>query len=139
MSRMNRVAAAVIIKDGNVLIARRKNGEPHAGYWEFPGGKIEEAESPQECLEREMIEELGLLVRAGRIIAECEDHSVHGTFTILAIEAELLSGEVTLTVHDRVEWVNLQDLPGYRLAPADKALAEKIRDLSGGHGAPLKI
>jgi 8-oxo-dGTP diphosphatase len=127
LSRMNRVAAAVIIQDGNVLIARRKDGEPHAGYWEFPGGKIEEVESPQECLERELIEELGLLVRAGKIIAESEDRSEHGTFTILAIEAELLSGEVT--VHDRMEWVNIKDLPGYRLAPADKALAEKIRDL----------
>lgn len=136
---MNRVAAAVIIKDGNVLIARRKDGEPHAGYWEFPGGKVEEAESPQECLERELIEELGLLVRAGKIIAESEDHSEHGTFTILAIEAELLSGEVTLTVHDRMEWVNIKDLPGYRLAPADKALAEKIRDFSEEHGTPLKI
>lgn len=124
---MKQVAAAVIISGGKILIARRKMGEPHAGYWEFPGGKVEEGESPQECLERELIEELGLKVRAGEIIAKSEDRSGHGSFTIMAIEAELLGGEIKLTVHDRVDWVDLKDLQTVKLAPADEELVQAIR------------
>jgi 8-oxo-dGTP diphosphatase len=126
---MKQVAAAVIISGGKILIARRKMGEPHAGYWEFPGGKVEEGESPQECLERELIEELGLKVRAGEIIARSEDRSGHGSFTIMAIEAELLGGEIKLTVHDRVDWVNIKDLQTVKLAPADEELVQAIRDI----------
>ena len=126
---MKQVAAALIISGGKILIARRKMGEPHAGYWEFPGGKVEEGESPQECLERELIEELGLKVKAGDIIAKSEDRSGHCSFTIMAIEAELLGGEIKLTVHDRVDWVNLKDLQTFKLAPADKELARTIRNI----------
>jgi 8-oxo-dGTP diphosphatase len=124
---MKRVAAGILIKDGKVLIARRKLGQSHAGLWEFPGGKIEENETPQECLERELEEELGLLVRAGRIIAESEDRSDHGSFIILAIEAELVGGEITLKVHDTAKWVGLEALSTYRLAPADRELIHKIQ------------
>jgi 8-oxo-dGTP diphosphatase len=123
---MKRVAAGILIKDDKVLIARRKQGQSHAGLWEFPGGKIEYNETPQECLERELEEELGLLVRAGRIIAESEDHSDHGSFSILAIKAELISGEITLGVHDAARWVGLEALSTYPLAPADRELLEKI-------------
>lgn len=128
---MKQVAAAVIMKDGKVLIARRKQGELHEGYWEFPGGKVEAGETPQQCLERELMEELGLKVRAGQVIASSEDHSGHGSFTILAIEAQHLGGELTLTVHDHAQWVSIGDLRNFNLAPADRELAEKIRDLSG--------
>jgi len=70
MKMMKRVTAAILFKDGKVLIARRKQGQSHAGLWEFPGGKIEDSETPQACLERELEEEHGLRVRSGRIIAE---------------------------------------------------------------------
>lgn len=124
---MKRVAAGILIKDGKVLIARRKQGQSHAGLWEFPGGKIEDNETPQECLERELEEELGIKVKPGRILAECVDHSDHGSFAILAIEAELISGEITLCVHDAARWVGLEALSTYPLAPADRELLEKIK------------
>jgi 8-oxo-dGTP diphosphatase len=123
---MKRVAAGILIKEGKVLIARRKQGQSHAGLWEFPGGKIEDNETPQECLERELEEELGLRVQSGRIIAESEDHSDHGSFIILAIEAEIVGGDITLTVHDAVRWVRLEALSTFSLAPADRELLEKI-------------
>jgi 8-oxo-dGTP diphosphatase len=124
---MKRVAAGILVKDGNVLIARRKPGQNNAGLWEFPGGKIEENETPQECLERELEEELGIRVKAGRILAESVDNSDHGPFAILAIEAELISGEITLGVHDAARWVGLEVLSSYRLAPADRELLDKIQ------------
>jgi 8-oxo-dGTP diphosphatase len=124
---IKKVAAGILIKDGKVLIARRKQGQSHAGLWEFPGGKIEENETPQACLERELQEELGIKVKPGRIMAECTDHSDHGSFAILAIEAELISGEITLAVHDAARWVGLETLSTYPLVPADRELLEKIR------------
>jgi len=123
---MKKVAAAVIVHNGRVLIARRKAGETHAGLWEFPGGKIEGHETPQECLEREILEELGLSVRAGHILAEAEDRAGHGRFTIIAVEAGLIGGSMILTVHDDVQWVGWDELRTFSLAPADRVLAEKI-------------
>ena len=65
MSRVVRVAAAVIIRrDGAVLLAQRPPGKPYAGYWEFPGGKLEPGETPAHALSRELAEELGIAVRA---------------------------------------------------------------------------
>jgi 8-oxo-dGTP diphosphatase len=61
---ITRVAAAVILRpDGAVLLAQRPPGKPYAGYWEFPGGKLEPGESPRQALDRELHEELGLIVR----------------------------------------------------------------------------
>lgn len=61
---ITRVAAAVILRgDGSVLLAERPAGKPYAGYWEFPGGKLEAGESPRHALDRELAEELGLVVR----------------------------------------------------------------------------
>jgi 8-oxo-dGTP diphosphatase len=93
----------------------------------IPGGKIEDNETPQECLEREMEEELGIKVKPGRIMAESVDHSDHGSFVIMAIEAELISGEITLGVHDAARWVSFKALSTYSLAPADRELLEKIQ------------
>ena len=65
------VAAGIIQReDGKILLARRKPGSHLAGYWEFPGGKIEEGESPEECLERELLEELGIVTKTGAFVAE---------------------------------------------------------------------
>ncbi len=64
MSGVVRVAAAVIVRaDGAVLLAQRPSGKPYAGYWEFPGGKLEPGETPAHALSRELREELGITVR----------------------------------------------------------------------------
>ncbi len=61
---LTRVAAAVVVRaDGAVLLAQRPAGKPYAGYWEFPGGKLEPGESPRDALARELVEELGIVVR----------------------------------------------------------------------------
>ena len=125
---LKQVAAAVIISDGKVLIARRKKGERHEGLWEFPGGKIEPGETPQLCLERELFEELGLKVKAGQLIAESVDRSDHGSFTIMAIEAQITGGCMKLNVHDQVIWAEINRLLAFDLAPADHELVEMIKD-----------
>lgn len=127
---MRQVTAAVIVEDGRIFLARRPPGDPLAGMWELPGGKIEPGETPQECLERELREELEMTSTAGAIIARTAYHYDHGSFEMLAIETARLSG-FELRAHDRYAWVALDDLVGYELAPADVLLIEQLRDRLG--------
>ena len=76
------------------LITRRGPDSKLAGYWEFPGGKVEEGETRRECLERELYEELGIQAHAGEEIAESEYHYDHGAFLIIAIEAVFDGDEI---------------------------------------------
>jgi 8-oxo-dGTP diphosphatase len=126
---MKRVVAAIIVSDGKLLLTRRKKGEALSGSWEFPGGKIEVGETPQASLERELKEELGLTTKAGRIITESEYHYDHGSFTILALETQVVSGELQLSVHDKADWVTLDDLENYHLAPADIPIALRVKEI----------
>ncbi len=121
------VAAAIIRRDGEILIARRRVGLKLAGYWEFPGGKVEPNETPQQCLERELLEELGVVSHAGEIVAESDYAYEHGYFKILAINAQLEDLNFFLTVHDQAVWVKVEDLLHYRLLPADLSIVEKLQ------------
>jgi len=78
---MIHVAAAIIQHQSKILLARRAAHKPQAGYWEFPGGKIEEGESPEACLKRELLEELNISVRVKAFLM---DHQCdYGPFQIL--------------------------------------------------------
>ena len=123
---MKEVAAAIILKDESVLLTRRKAGEKLAGYWEFPGGKVEDGETLQECLERELREELGVGSKAGAVLAESTHQYGDGAIKLIGIRTELLDQEFTLTVHDKAEWISIGELMHYRLAPADIPIARKI-------------
>ena len=67
---MKQVAAAILEKDGKILIARRRADDRQAGKWEFPGGTVEADETPPDCLKREMQEEFGITVAVGRFFGE---------------------------------------------------------------------
>jgi 8-oxo-dGTP diphosphatase len=123
------VTAAIITRDRKVLIARRGPGEKLAGSWEFPGGKVEDGESLQDCLVREMREELGVTVVVGEVVAETEYHYAHGAFRLVGLRTSLIDGEFKLTVHDRIEWVPTEDLLSYALLPADLPIAQRVQEL----------
>lgn len=120
MKKIIRVVAAAIFDQDRVLIARRGPGQSGAGQWEFPGGKIEAAESPEEALKREIHEELALDIRVGNYIAEnihaYGDREIH----LSLYECSVLGGELALVDHDQVQWVLSKDLNNYNLAPADQ-------------------
>ena len=124
---MKQVTAAIIIEDGKILITRRGPNEKLPGYWEFPGGKQEDSESLQECLGRELKEELNVSVIVGEERFRSEYHYSHGSFELIALEATIISGEIELSVHDAAEWVPIIDLDGYKLAPADLPIAKLIQ------------
>lgn len=122
---MKQVTAAVIIEDGKLLLARRPPGDPLAGLWELPGGKIESGESPQECLARELSEELDMVCSVGGILARTTYHYEHGSFEMIALETKRLSA-FALRVHDQVAWVARSILDRYPLAPADVELVRQL-------------
>lgn len=123
---MKRVTAAIIGRDGKFLIVRRKQGQKLSGYWEFPGGKIEEGETPEDCLKRELKEELGVEAEIGPLLGQNTFTYDHGKILLLAYETRIPAGEITLTVHDAAEWVPPAEFSNYKLAPADIPIANNI-------------
>ncbi len=123
---MKQVTAAVIEKDGLILIAQRRQGDALAGKWEFPGGKIEPGETPEACLERELMEEFGVETRIGAFICSSRFEYKHLPIELLVYRAEHLSGEFKLNEHDRIEWVTPAGLKDYDLSSADIPVAELL-------------
>lgn len=128
---MKVVTAGVITRDdGKVLLVRRGPQESLSGYWEFPGGKVEEDESEAECLARELKEELGIQVEVGKFLSESHYVYEHGDFLLKAFSARIVSGKLALSVHDELSWVNSTELESYRLAPADIPIAQSLETQS---------
>ena len=125
------VTAGIIRKNGSVLLARRSPGEKLAGFWEFPGGKVENGETPEACLVRELKEELGIQTRVGEKFSENLYQYDHGRFCIVAYFVDWITGDPRPNVHDRLEWVKIDDLMGYKLLPADISIAESLKELGG--------
>src|SRR5262249_33618364 len=114
---------AIIQKDDRVLLCRRSQGETLAGFWEFPGGKVEKGETPEQCLQRELHEELNVQARIGFKCAESLHVYDHGSFRIIAYLVVDLVGELRPNVHDLLEWVKIADLSEYNILPADVPIA----------------
>ena len=131
-SVMERVAIAVLWHDGKVLIGPRARGDLFAGLWEFPGGKVEKGETPQECLEREILEELGVESTAGNEVCKSVYEYEHGAFEIIAIKTTLKGSNFKLSSHDKIEFVKKERLLDFKLLPADIQIAEKIIELEDG-------
>ncbi|MGA2586571.1 MAG: (deoxy)nucleoside triphosphate pyrophosphohydrolase [Candidatus Aminicenantales bacterium] len=121
---MPKVTAAVIERDGAVLIARRRKSDLFGNVWEFPGGKIEPGESPEECLRRELMEELGIESAIGACLGSFHYDSEFMDIELLAYQVTILSGELVLNDHDEVRWVCPADLPDYVFAEPDRPLVK---------------
>ena len=123
---MIQVVAAIVKRDEKYLVARRKPGKHLAGYFEFPGGKIEENESPEISLERELKEELGVSSCVGRFLGESLYDYGQITIHLLAYSV-VIDGTIEKSAdHDLIKWVSLDQLSKLRLAPADIPLLEYI-------------
>ena len=113
------VVAGIVSRDGYLLICRRSEDKHLAGYWEFPGGKIEQNEGHKDCLQRELLEELGVDSAIGEFVAEVTHHYVDRIIRLYAYEAEIISSEIQLVDHDTYKWVRPEEVLKYQLAPAD--------------------
>jgi len=113
------VAAALIKLNGRLLVARRAAGRREAGLWEFPGGKIEPGETAQQCLKRELFEELGITASIGEFFAENIHHYPHGTIRLQAYRVTWEAGTIKLKDHDAVRWLTPVEMSPAEFAPAD--------------------
>jgi 8-oxo-dGTP diphosphatase len=121
------VAAAVIERDGCILIAKRKQGWHEAGKWEFPGGTIEEGETPEQCLKRELQEELAIITHVGELICASEySYTPEWTIRLLVYRVTVISGVFNLNDHDEIRWVKPIDLTNYDFPEADKTAVDKL-------------
>ncbi len=120
--------AAAIIEDteGRILIARKKEGKPLAGFWEFPGGKIEAGETAAECLVRELQEEMSILIEPYVYFGTNEFDNGNAHIRLIAYRARYVSGTIELVDHDAYAWVEVEGLSGYTIAPADVRFVEML-------------
>jgi 8-oxo-dGTP diphosphatase len=121
-----RVAAAVIEREGKVLVARRKAGGL-GGAWEFPGGKLRDGETPERGLERELREELGVAARAGAWLATVE-YRGEAAIDLLVYRATADREPFTLTDHEEIRWLRPEELDETDFSEPDRPVVRILRE-----------
>lgn len=126
MKPIIKVVCGIIKKDDKYFIARRKHVKSLGGYWEFPGGKIEEGENPILALERELMEELGMKVNEINYFGNHQYEYENYIINLFGYTCNYLSASFILTDHDQYEFVTTQELKKFNIAPADREFAVRI-------------
>ncbi|KXF79962.1 (deoxy)nucleoside triphosphate pyrophosphohydrolase [Enterovibrio coralii] len=121
------VVAGVIREGKKILITQRFDSEDGAGLWEFPGGKVEAGETEPDALARELHEELGVAVAVNDFQLETLHAYPTKTICLRSYECELVSGELTLHCHQRMAWVEPQELVDYTFSAADEPLVALLQ------------
>ena len=132
MSKLVLVAACALVDaDGRVLLAQRPQGKPMAGLWEFPGGKVETGERPEETLIRELEEELGIVVREPCLAPLTFASHAYPDFHLLMplYVCRRWEGMASAKVHTRLAWVRPNKLRDYPMPPADEPLISHLMTL----------
>ena len=121
------VVAAIIVQDGKILGTQRGLGE-FAGWWEFPGGKIEPGETPEEALVREIQEELGATVAIDKLLTVVDydypTFHLHMHCFICHVE----EGDLELHEHSAASWLDAKSIDSVNWLPADVAVIEQIKE-----------
>lgn len=127
MTRTTIVVAGLLRRDGRLLIGQRQEGDRHALKWEFPGGKVEQGETPREALRREMQEELGIEVVVGGEIARYE-HAPRGRAPLLLLfhRIESFTGEPVPSAFKQIVWEEPGNLPQYDFLDGDQDIIRRI-------------
>lgn len=126
MKKRINVVGAVLTDGTKVLAAQRGEGMSLAGMWEFPGGKIEQGETPQEALRRELQEELLCTADIGDKVETTEHEYDFGIVTLTTYYGTIVDKEPTLTEHSEVRWVDAKDLGSLTWAPADIPAVDRV-------------
>lgn len=120
-----KVVAALIVHEGRVFATRRGYGE-WQGWWEFPGGKVEPDESPEDALVREIREELDTLIKVEDYVTTIEWDYPTFHLSMRCYLCSVVSGSLTLLEHEAAAWLDREHLRSVRWLPADEAILDKL-------------
>ena len=124
-----RVTAAIIELDDKILIAKRKSEDDiFGGLWEFPGGKIEDGETPEECMARELMEELEIKVEVGTLITSNKHRYPNGIFELLAYRVQHICGNFVLNDHDEIRWITIDEISNFEFPPANTPIINYLKN-----------
>lgn len=124
-----RVVAAIVMHDGKIFATQRGYGE-FKGGWEFPGGKIEPNETPQDALIREIKEELNIEINVGELLDTVEYDYPNFHLSMDCFMCTISSGEIVLNEHSAAKWLTKETLNTVDWLPADLGLIEKLKILN---------
>lgn len=128
VSRIEVTAAILADEQGRVLIARRLPGGSAGGRWEFPGGKIEAGESAEQCLVRELREELGIETRVTSFFGESSHDYPGRAIRLKAFRVEKFRGEIRPVAHDLVLFVPPDEMDAFDFLEADRPLVRRLQE-----------
>ena len=128
-----RVVAAIIKATNEnkepIIFATQRGYGDFKGGWEFPGGKIEEGETPEEALVREIEEELKTIISVGELVDTIEYDYPAFHLSMDCFWAEIVSGDLVLTEHEAAKWLTKEELDSVEWLPADISLIDKIKNI----------
>lgn len=118
---MKIVGTAIIVdEEGKILIGQRPEGKALPGLWEFPGGKLEEGETIEQCIIREIYEELNVKCLVGDFLLTVSKEYEHGDFQLMVYLAKIVDAEnLKANVHQKLLWVTPKEMDNYEFPPAD--------------------
>lgn len=125
---MKIVGTAIIVDEkGRILIGQRPEGKALPGLWEFPGGKLEEGETIEQCIIREIKEELNVCCEVGKFLLSVSKEYEHGDFKLMVYEATIKDMEhLKANVHQDLRWVTPKEMNDYEFPPADVEIIEYL-------------
>jgi 8-oxo-dGTP diphosphatase len=129
-----KVTAAVIHRDGKILVARRRKDIRFGGLWEFPGGKLEESEEPETGLERELAEEFGVQTRVERFLCGVTFRSRSLSIELLVFRVAHVSGDFRPIDHDEIGWFEPAEMDASMFTEPDRPVVRLLQAGPAGAG-----
>jgi 8-oxo-dGTP diphosphatase len=123
------VCAAIIYKDDKILIAQRKENDTHSLQWEFPGGKVEEGESPSESIIREIKEELDIHISPDNVFDVVYHKYEKRNIILIVYNCTYLSGEPRAIECNDFKWIDIKSMQDFEFTAADTHIVKKLNDL----------
>jgi mutator protein MutT len=119
-------AIAIVTRHGQILLCQRRDGDTFGGYWEFPGGKVEPGESLEDCLRRELREEIEIEVRPTRALPHIDHQYPDALVRLHPFLCDHLRGEPQLIECQQAVWIDPANLRNYKLPPANEQLIDDV-------------
>ena len=128
---MLKVTCAVIIQNGRILVTQHGENSDHPFLWEFPGGKMNEGESPEVCIKREIMEELAIEIEILQKMVSVKHDYRFKKIELIPFLCSVRSGEIRLNEHHNFKWIGFDELENIPFSEADRIMifSEKNRDI----------